>query len=85
MKKIVKKKVSKSPAATKAKVKAARKNYQKVEKTSKPGSGKRFAALSKSIEAEGKSPKAAAAIAASIGRKKYGAKKMAAFSAKGRK
>jgi hypothetical protein len=65
--------------------KTARKAYKKAVKNSKPGSGKRFSALSKSIEAEGKSPKEAKAIAASIGRKKYGAKKMASMSAKGRK
>lgn len=71
--------------SSKAKVKAARKKYQAVKKKSKPGSGKRFAALTKSLEAQGKSPESAKAIAASIGRKKYGAKKMASWSAKGRK
>lgn len=46
-------------------------------KSNKPGGGGRF----KQLEAQGKSP----ALAAFIGRKKYGAKKMAQFSAKGRK
>ena len=49
------------------------------------GSGGRFAAIVQKAQAEGKSPDAAKAIAASVGRKKYGAKKMAAMSAKGRK
>jgi hypothetical protein len=51
----------------------------------KLGSGARFAALKSKIQSKGKSAKAAGAIAASIGRKKYGAKKMAAMSAAGRK
>lgn len=74
---------TKSKKATR--VKKARATYVKVKKTSKLGSGKRFGALSKSIEAEGKDPKAAAAIAASIGRKKYGASRMASMAKKGRK
>jgi hypothetical protein len=36
------------------------------------GQGGRFAALKKKIEGEGKDSEAAGAIAASIGRKKYG-------------
>lgn len=46
-------------------------------KSMKPGGGGRFA----SMVASGKSP----ALAAYIGRKKYGAKKMASFASKGRK
>ncbi len=46
-------------------------------KSMKPGGGGRFAKMVKS----GKSP----ALAAYIGRKKYGAEKMGEFSAKGRK
>jgi hypothetical protein len=42
-----------------------------------------FAKVQKSIEAEGKSPKAAAAIAASIGRKKYGKKSFDKHAAEG--
>ena len=50
------------------------------------GSGGRFKKLSNSIQKkEGVSKQSADAIAASIGRKKYGAKKMAEMSAKGRK
>lgn len=62
---------------------AARKRYEKVKKTSKPGSGKRFAAVEAVARASGASNPAA--VAASIGRKKYGKKKMAKMSAKGRK
>ena len=51
----------------------------------KLGSGSRFKALSSKIQKSGKSKKSADAIAASIGRKKYGAKKMAKLSAQGRK
>ena len=55
-----------------------------AKKSMKLGGGGRFAKLEKSIAARGgmKNP---AAVAASIGRKKYGAKKMAAMAAKGRK
>lgn len=77
--------ISTRPKSTLATRRKARKTYEKVKKTSKLGSGKRFGALAKSIEAEGKSPKRAKAIAAAIGRKKYGAKKMGKLSAGGRK
>ena len=66
------------------KVKRARANYQRVKRTAKPGSGKLFKAVTKEIRAEGKSKKQAKAIAAGIGRKKYGVKGMAKLSAKGR-
>lgn len=49
----------------------------------KLGSGKRFAALKKKLAAKGASKPGA--LAAYIGRKKYGAKKFAKLSAKGRK
>lgn len=46
------------------------------------GSGARFAAVEKSAAASGaRNP---AAVAAAVGRKKYGAKKMASLSAAGR-
>lgn len=49
----------------------------------KLGTGARFSALSKKLAAKGaKNPKA---LAAWIGRKKYGAKKFAKLSAKGKK
>ena len=68
-------------------------SYEKAVRTSKPGEGKRFKALSKGISSEyekkGKSPeeakRIAGAIAAKIGRAKYGGKKMANWSARGRK
>lgn len=49
------------------------------------GSGGRFKALTRKLRAAGKSAKAAKAIAAAIGRKKYGAKKMAKMAAAGRR
>lgn len=61
--------------------------YAQAKRTSKPGEGKRFKALAQELMGEGKSKASAQAIAASIGRKKYGAKKMSkmAFSRKRRK
>lgn len=43
-----------------------------------------FSKVASSIQAEGKSKGAADAIAAAIGRKKYGAKKMAKAAARGK-
>jgi len=51
----------------------------------KVGSGERFKALSKKIQKGGKSKDSADAIAASIGRKKYGNKQFQKMSAKGKK
>jgi hypothetical protein len=56
-----------------------------MAKSMKLGGGGRFAKLKKKIEGEGKSAESAGAIAAAAGRKKYGAKKFASLSAKGRK
>ena len=55
-----------------------------MAKSMKLGGGGRFEKLKEQIAAKGgvSNP---AAVAASIGRKKYGAKKMASMSAKGRK
>lgn len=55
-----------------------------MKKSMKLGGGGRFAKLEKSIAAKGKVENPAA-VAAAIGRKKYGAKKMAEMAAKGRK
>jgi hypothetical protein len=44
-----------------------------------------FKKLKKNIQAQGKSPQAAGAIAAGIGRKKYGNKAMARAAAAGKK
>lgn len=55
----------------------------KVKKSAKLGSGDRFKALTK--ELSGKGVKDPAALAASIGRKKYGSTKMAQMSAIGKR
>jgi hypothetical protein len=70
----------KASPATQKKLRAAQ---EKTQKTAKLGSGARFKALEKSVAAGG--AKDPAAVAASIGRKKLGAKKMAKLAAKGRK
>lgn len=49
------------------------------------GSGKRFANLEKKIESTGKSEERSKAIAASIGRKKYGEAKMSQIAQAGKK
>lgn len=54
-------------------------------KKSKLGSGARFKELKGRLGKEGKSEKSAKAIAASIGRKKYGNTKMSKMAAAGRK
>ena len=56
-----------------------------MKKKPKLGTGERFKALTNKIKKSGKSIKAAKAIAASIGRKKYGKKKMAQMATAGRK
>ena len=58
---------------------------KKKKKTPKLGTGERFENVVKAIKKSGKSEKNSQAIAASIGRQKYGKKKFAALSAKGRK
>lgn len=55
-----------------------------MAKSMKPGGGGRFAKFVSKLKGEGKSEGAAKAIAAAAGRKKYGAKKMAKWAAKGR-
>lgn len=56
-----------------------------MPKSMKPGGGGRFARMTQALIRQGKSKKAAKAIAAAAGRKKYGKKKMAKWAAKGRK
>lgn len=51
----------------------------------KLGSGKRFKALSNKIQKQGKSKKTANAIAAAVGRKKYGKKKMTKMAVAGKR
>lgn len=54
-------------------------------KSMRPGGGGKFAKMVDALKKKGKSAESAKAIAAAAGRKKYGAKKMAKFSAAGRK
>lgn len=56
-----------------------------AKKKPKLGTGERFKKLKGELKKEGKSEESAKKIAASIGRKKYGASKMAKMAAKGRK
>lgn len=51
----------------------------------KLGGGGRFDKLTKKLQDKGKSAAAAKAVAASVGRKKYGAERMAKMAATGRK
>lgn len=53
-----------------------------MAKSMKLGGGGRFAKLEKSLQGKVKDP---AAVAAAVGRKKYGAKKMSKMAAAGRK
>lgn len=72
------KKAKKTSKAT-----AAEKAYEQAKKTSKPGEGKRFEALSEALEAKGaKNPKA---LASWIGRRKYGKERFQAMAAVGRR
>lgn len=57
----------------------------KANPKAKLGSGGRFKALKEKLQKQGKSAESAKAIAASIGRAKYGNKKMSAMATKGRK
>lgn len=68
-----------------SKVKKADAAYKKAVNTSKPGEGKRFSSGSKALQAKGKTKKSADAIMASVGRKKYGSKKFANMSSRGKK
>lgn len=69
------------PSTKKAKVKAAEADYKKVAKKTPPGEGGRFKAMEKVAKAKGaKNP---GALAAYIGRKKYGEKKFATMAKKG--
>ena len=55
------------------------------KKTMEPGGGGRFAKLVNKMKGQGKSEESAKAIAASIGRKKYGKSKFQAMAAAGKK
>lgn len=54
-------------------------------KTMEPGGGGRFAKMVSKMKGEGKSEESAKAIAASIGRKKYGSSKFQTMAAAGKK
>lgn len=61
----------------------ARRIYEREAKGTKPGTGSRFKAMVDALEAKGaENPKA---LAAYIGRKKYGAEKFQEMAEKGRK
>ena len=66
------------------KEKSARREYARAKADTEPGEGSRFAALEKSIEAHG-GARDPGAIAAAIGRKKFGAKRFAKMGSAGRK
>jgi hypothetical protein len=68
----------------KSKGKGSKKTEGKKLPPPGPGSG-RFKALVQKLKKQGKSEESAKKIAAAIGRKKYGAKKMAQWAAEGRK
>jgi hypothetical protein len=55
-----------------------------ARKSMRLGGGGRFQSLTSSLRSQGKSPQSANAIAASIGRQKYGGKKMARMAARKR-
>lgn len=59
-------------------------SYKITGKPAKLGTGKRFETLTQAIAKRG-GVSDPAAVAAAIGRKKYGAKKMAGMAAKGKK
>lgn len=54
-------------------------------KSMKLGAGGRFAKLAAKVQAQGYSKESAKAVAAAVGRAKYGKKKFQAMAAKGRK
>jgi hypothetical protein len=58
-------------------------SYRRVKATSRPGEGRRFAALTKALAARGaRNPRA---LAAWIGRQKYGRRRFAQMAAAGRR
>lgn len=74
-----------SPIGVKRRCEMAKKKKTYKGKSTRPGGGGRFARLTDKLKKQGKSTKSAKAIAASIGRKKYGKKKMSTWSSQGRK
>jgi hypothetical protein len=69
--------------ASLAKRRATRKTQRRVQKTARLGGGARFRAVAAAAKAGGaRNPNA---VAAMVGRKKYGRKRMAKMAAAGRK
>lgn len=62
-----------------------KRSYMGGGKSMKPGGGGRFAAMVNELKGKGKSEASSAAIAASVGRKKYGKNKFQAMAAAGKK
>jgi len=75
---------SRKKKKSKRKTKSKKMSKKKSKKKAKLGSGKRFAALKKKL-AKQKGIKTPGALAASIGRKKYGKKRFQELAAKGKK
>lgn len=61
----------------------AKKTYK--GKSMRPGGGGRFAKMVDALKRKGKSAKSAKAIAAAVGRKKYGVRRFKVMAAKGKK
>jgi hypothetical protein len=61
-----------------------KKLYKAGGKSMEPGGGGRFAAMVKKLKSKGKSEESAKAIAASVGRKKYGKSRFQKMAAEGR-
>lgn len=59
--------------------------YEAARKRYRPGQGGRFRALVSDLKARGYSEESARAIAATIGRRKYGSRQMARWAAAGRR
>jgi hypothetical protein len=70
--------------STDKKMMGGKMEYKKGGKSMEPGGGGRFAKMVKSLKEKGKSEDSAKAIAASIGRKKYGKSRFQEMAAKGR-
>jgi hypothetical protein len=78
--------LNKDGEVTKADILKGRGVYKKGgAKSMEPGGGGRFAKMVSGLKKEGKSEDSAKAIAASIGRKKYGNSKFQAMAAAGKK
>jgi hypothetical protein len=71
-------------ARSSPKASAARRAYQHAKDTTEPGEGSRFETLKESIASEG-TARDPGAVAAAIGRKKYGSAKFAQMGRKGKK